>query len=146
MLNDDVHATGRLLIEIHNSNGELISSQESTNLVVTVGLGLIATAIGTGTVTAMTHMAVGSNATAAALGNTTLGTELGRVALTSTTVTGPQIVYIASFPAGTGTGALTEVGLFNATPAGSMLARSVFTVVNKAAGDSLTVTWTITVG
>ena len=42
------------------------------------------------------------------------------------------------------TGAVTEAGIFNAASGGTMLCRTVFSVVNKGADDSLSVTWTIT--
>ena len=54
-------------------------------------------------------------------------------------------LYVASFEAGDATGAVTEAGLFNAVTGGDMLCRTVFAVVNKAADDTMTVTWTITV-
>ena len=97
------------------------------------------------TATAMTHMAIGSGSTAAAAGDTALGTQLGIVTLTSTTVSTNTVQYAATFAAGTGTGAVTEAGLFNASSSGTMLCRTVFSVVNKASGDSMTITWTITV-
>ena len=40
---------------------------------------------------------------------------------------------------------LQKFGVFNASSSGTMLCRSVFSVVNKAAGDSMTVTWVITI-
>ena len=93
----------------------------------------------------MSHMAVGSGTTAAAAGNTGLESILGsREALDSTTVTDNTITYVSSFEAGEGTGAITEAGIFNASTAGTMLCRTVFSVVNKAADDTLQITWTIT--
>ena len=47
--------------------------------------------------------------------------------------------------AGEGTGALTEAGIFNASSSGTMLCRTEFSVVNKGASDSMTITWTVTV-
>ena len=97
------------------------------------------------TATAMSHMAIGSGSTAAAAGNSALGSELGRVALTSTTVSGAVVTYVATFAAGTGTGAVTEAGILNASSSGDLLCRTVFSVVNKGASDSMTITWTVTV-
>jgi hypothetical protein len=102
------------------------------------------------TATAMSHMAVGSGSVAAAAGNTALGSELGRVTLTSTTivttsVTNDAVQYVATFNAGTGTGAVTEAGILNAASAGTMLCRTVFAVINKGALDTLTITWKVTV-
>ena len=90
-------------------------------------------------------MAIGTGSTAAAASNTALGSQSARTTLTSTTVSGADITYVDTFPAGTGTGAITEAGLFNASSGGTMLCRTVFSVVNKGASDSMTITWTVTV-
>jgi hypothetical protein len=95
-------------------------------------------------------MAIGSGTVAAAGADAALGTELARVALTSTTivttnVTNDAIQYVATFLPGTGTGAVTEAGLFNDASAGTMLCRTVFPVINKGAADTLTVTWKVTI-
>lgn len=140
-----IKATGALKIVLRGADGQVKHEQEVKNLVVTTGLGFIASRMKDATANAMSHMALGSGNTAAAAGDTALGTELGRVALTSTTVTGNQVVYVASFGAGAGTGAVTEAGIFNAGAAGTMLCRTVFAVVNKAAGDTMSITWTVTI-
>jgi len=93
----------------------------------------------------MSHMAIGTGSTPAAAGDSALGTQAARVALTSTTVTNAEVAYVATFGAGTGTGAITEAGLFNASSGGTMLCRTVFSVVNKGSSDSMTITWTVTV-
>ena len=145
MLHDTIKMTGDLKIVLTDENGQIKHEQEVKNLVVTVGKNFIASRMKDTTDTAMTHMAVGSGTTAAAVGDTTLGTELGRVSLTSTTVTTNNVAYVATFPAGTGTGAVTEAGLFNASSSGTMLCRTVFSVINKGAADTLGITWTVTV-
>lgn len=145
MILDKVKMTGKLSIELRGPDGELKQSQEVENLVVTVGKNFIASRMKDATATAMSHMAIGTGAVAAAAGDTTLGAEVGRVALTSTTVTTNSVAYVATFPAGTGTGAITEAGILNAASVGTLLCRTVFSVVNKAAADSLTITWTVTV-
>ena len=94
----------------------------------------------------MSHMAVGSGSGTAAANNPALGTELGRVALTSTVATNNAVAFVATFGAGVGTGAVTEAGLFNASTAGVMLCRTVFGVVNKEAADTMSITWTVTIG
>ena len=96
----------------------------------------------------MSYMGVGSGASAAAAGDTDLGSILGsRKILDSATIAGSnneKVVYITTFSAGEGTGAITEAGVFNASTAGDMLCRTVFAVVNKAAADTMVITWTIT--
>jgi len=144
--NEKIIATGELKIVVTAPDGTVKHEQEVKNLVVTTGLGYIASRMKDATATAMSHMAIGTGSTAAAAGNTTLGTESARVALTSTTVTAAAVAYVATFPAGTPASltAITEAGLFNASSAGTMLCRTVFSVVNKDAGDTMSITWTVT--
>ena len=55
------------------------------------------------------------------------------------------IAYVSSFEAGDATGAVVvEAGIFNASSSGTMLCRVVFSAINKAADDTMSVTWTIT--
>jgi hypothetical protein len=144
--NEQIVATGALKITVTAPDGAIKQEQEVKNLVVTTGLGYIASRMKDATATAMTHMAIGTGTTAAAAGNTGLVTESARVALTSTTVTGSAIAYVATFPAGTPAtlAAITEAGIFNASSAGTMLCRTVFSVVNKDVGDTMSITWTVT--
>lgn len=144
MINDQINITGQVRIVITGADGQVKDQREIKNLVVTVGKEFIAARM-VGTPTAMSHMALGSTNTAAAAGNTALGTELGRVALASSTATGAVVTYTATFPAGTATGAVVEAGVLNAASAGTMLCRTVFAVVNKGADDAMSVTWSITV-
>jgi len=145
MIKEFLSAKGVLSIAVRDETGALKQEYEATNLVVDTGLAYIASRMKDTSKTAMSHMAIGSGSTAPAAGNTTLGSQLGRVALTSTTVTANSVEYIASFPAGTGTGAVTEAGILNASSGGDLLCRTTFDVINKAAGDSMTITWTVTV-
>jgi hypothetical protein len=147
MINDSIKITGDVKIDIIGADGAVKDSREIKNLVVTVGKSYIASRMKDATATAMTHMELGTGTTAAAVGDTALQSAIAgsRVTLASTTVTANAIEYVASFPAGTGTGAVTEAGVFNAASAGTMLCRTVFSVVNKGAADAMSVTWTITV-
>jgi len=140
MLNDGLKLTGKLSIAINN---EVV--QEIPNVVVTDGKGYVASRMKDATATAMSHMAIGTGSTAAAASDSALGNEAGRVSLTSTTVTNNEVEYVATFGAGTGTGAITEAGILNAASSGTLLCRTVFSVVNKGAADSMTITWTVTV-
>lgn len=144
--NELLKATGRLSIQIKGPDGEVKDERTVDNLVVTAGLNYIASRMRDATATTMSHMAIGSGTATAAAANTALGTELGRVSLTSTTVSGNGVSYVASFGPAVGTGAITEAGLFNASSGGTMLCRTVFAVVNKEAGDTMSITWTVTIG
>jgi hypothetical protein len=141
---ESLSANGEVSITVTRADGS-VETTEIKNLVVNTGLNYIVSRMKDTTSGAMSHMAIGAGTTAAAAGNTTLGSELGRVALTSTTVSTNTIQYVASFLAGTGTGAVTEAGIFNASSAGTLLCRTVFGIVTKDVGDSMVITWTITV-
>jgi hypothetical protein len=144
-LNEIFKLTGKVHVTLTNEHGEIVE-QRATNLVVTTGKDFTASRmVGTAS-NIMSHMAVGSDNTAAAVGNTALGAELGRVALTAGTASGNVVTYTATFGAGVGTGGIQEAGIFNASSGGTMLCRVVFAVVNKGANDTMAITWTVTVG
>ena len=138
MINDGLKMKGRLTIAL---NDEVV--QEVDNLVVTAGKNYVADRMKNNS-TVMSHMAIGTGTSAAGASDTTLGSESARTTLTSATVSSNTIVYVDTF-AGSGTGAITEAGVFNASSGGTMLCRTVFSVVNKGVDDSMTITWTITV-
>lgn len=144
MINDTIKVTGELKLTLTKPDG---NTHETVvpNIVVTDGKEYIASRMKDATATAMSHMAIGTGSTAAAAGDAALGSEAGRVALTSTTVTSNAVAYVATFAAGTGTGAITEAGIFNASSSGTLLCRTVFSVINKGAADTLGITWTVTV-
>lgn len=140
MIKDDLSLKGKLTIAV---NGQTV--REVPNLVVTAGKEFVASRMAGVSSNEMSHMAIGTDNTSPAAGNTALGSEAARVSLTSTTVTNADVVYVASFGAGTGTGSIVEAGLFNASSGGDMLCRTTFAVVNKQVDDSITITWTVTV-
>lgn len=149
-LNEDAKVKGRLTVVHSNAAGEVIDTFEVDNLVVTTGKQHIASRLGASSPpTAMSHMAIGSDSTTAAITQAALLAELGRVALTSTTVnvssTNSTVTYAATFPAGTGTGTVYEAGVFNASSSGVMLCRTTFPLVTKQSGDTIAITWVVTV-
>ena len=139
MISDNLRLTGAVTISL---NGVVV--QETNNLVVTAGKNWVADRMNDAN-TVMTHMALGTSATAAAAGQTALVAELDRNGLTSTTVSTNTVAYACTWAAGDGTGAITEAAILDAASSGDMLARTVFSVVNKGASDSITITWTITI-
>jgi hypothetical protein len=145
---ENLRLSGQLDIVVRDKDGNIKTERQVRNLVVRVGLAyIISRMVGTAK-SVMSHMALGAGATPADPADTALGSQLGsRVALDSTTISGSdneKVIYVCTFPAGTGTGAVTEAGVFNAGTAGDMLCRTVFAVVNKGADDTMIVTWTIT--
>jgi len=148
MIREALSPKGELKIVLRDKDGNIKDERLVKNLVTTAGKTYIAARMtDTSQPTDMSHMAIGTGSTAAAVGDTTLGTESARVALTGAegSPSTNTIVYTATFGAGTGTGALREAGVLNASSGGTLLCRTVYDVVNKGADDSITITWTITI-
>ena len=145
MINEELKLRGDVAIVLKDKDGNVKDSREINNLVVSSGLEFICSRMAGTSAGVMSHMALGSGTTAAAAGQTDLVSILGsREALDSTSASSNTITYVSSFEAGEATGAVTEAGVFNAASSGTMLCRTVFAVVNKAADDTMSVTWTIT--
>lgn len=148
MIQENLKLSGQLNIVLKDKDGNVKDTRECKNLVVNAGLAYIVSRMVGTSKSVMSHMALGSGTTAAAAGQTDLVSVLGvREALDNTTISGTndeRVTYSASFEAGDGTGAVTEAGIFNALTGGDMLCRTVFPVVNKAADDTLAISWTIT--
>lgn len=144
-LNETFSVIGDVEITVTSIDGAIKDHREVKNLVVAVGKNWIASRMVNATDAVMSHMAIGTGTVTPNTANTALGTEAARVALTSTNRTNNQVTYSASFPSGTGTGSITEAGIFNASSLGTMLCRTVFTTVNKDILDTLTINWTVTI-
>ena len=145
MFTESVSIKGNLEVILLDEKGIQKDYRKIDNLVVAVGKQVIAARLIGNTIAIPSHMAVGTDATAAATGQTALGGELGRVVFDSTTRTTNVLTYVATFPAGTGTGALAEAAILNASSTGNMLCRTTFSTVNKAVGDTIVITWNVTV-
>jgi len=144
-IRDSIFVKGALKIVLADAQGNITDEREVPNLVVAVGKNFIASRmIGTSD-NIMSHMAIGTGTASPASGDTTLQSEAGRVTLNSNVRTNNAIAYVATFPAGTGTGAITEAGILNAGTDGILLCRTTFSVINKGAADTLGITWTVTV-
>tara|TARA_R100001463_G_scaffold120632_1_gene176729 strand:- start:1071 stop:1511 length:441 start_codon:yes stop_codon:yes gene_type:complete len=142
-VNEQLNMTGHLQIEL---NGQVV--RDIDNLVVTAGKGFVASRMIGTSAGVMSHMEVGTGTTNPAANDTALESAVSssRTAFTtSASVSGAVVTYVCAFAAGTGTGALTEAGIFNASSGGTMLCRTEFSVVNKGAADTMTITWTVTV-
>lgn len=147
-LAEKLKATGKVRIVQTNSSGETIKEFEVPNLVVTTGKDYIASKMvaTTNSPISMTHMGIGTGTGTPAAADSALGAAAGaRQSLAGSVVSTNTITYTATFAAGVGTGAVTEAGIFNALTSGTMLCRTIFPVVNKAAGDTIAITWVVTV-
>lgn len=129
-------------VELKDEHGNVKEIRDVYNTVTTPGKNGIADQIlASPTLGKPTHMAIGTGSPS----GTALGTELDRNALTSKTRSNAVVTMVGDWAAGDGTGAITEAGVFDASSTGNMWLSTTFSVVNKAAGDTLQITWTLTV-
>ena len=148
MFTESIALKGKVNIIHLDQFGNKKDERNIDNLVVTAGKTVIASRMAGNTTALMTRMGVGTSSSTAVIGDTSLGAAIaaGNVVLDSTTASTNTITYVATFPAGTGTGAVVEAGIFNGFPGvGSMLCRTVFSVVNKGASDVIVITWVVSV-
>lgn len=120
--------------------GNIKDERELHNTVTDAGLaGIIDQVLDSPSLNKIGWMAIGEGTPTALL----LGAEIARVAFTSKTRSLATVTVIAVFGAGVGTGAITEAGTFDVVTAnsGNMWMKNSFAVINKTAGDSLTLTW-----
>jgi hypothetical protein len=146
MIDESMQLHGAMTLIVSRVNGDTETIYRD-NLIVNVGFDFIADAIGKAASrpAVMGYIALGTGTTAAASTQSALVTELDRNAATYAHTAGTKtFTFTADFPAGDGTGAITEAGVFNAATAGIMLDRVVFPVVNKGVDDSLTAVFTFT--
>lgn len=128
---------------IKRLRGQVCNQDLITNAGFAAVAGLILTDIA---VNDFDYLAIGTGVVAADVTDTTLGTETHRVAGTGTrvqtTVANDTAQLVVTFSGFAGTEAVTEIGMFNATPAGNMLMRQVFTALNVDwdEGDSIVMT------
>ena len=142
MIKEDVKASGTLTIV---KNGVVVRQEE--NLVVSTGLSHMSARLLSAADAVISHMGLGSGTTAAALSQTALVSELDREPFSSATqvttnTSNDSVQYVADFPPGSATGAITEAALLNST---KMLSRTTFPVVNKQALDTISITWKIVI-
>jgi hypothetical protein len=146
MFSEPMQLKGTLELTLFKSNRE-IETRRKDNIIVNVGYDFIANAIGkpSSRPSVMSHIGVGTGATAPAAGNTALLAQLNRQPVVYTHAVGTKTFsFSADFAAGIATGALTEAGVFNAASSGIMFDRVVFSVINKGADDTLSATFTFT--
>jgi len=125
--------------------GELLRVIEQKNMIVDTGLDFITYAISRST-TPMAYIAAGDGSTAADHADTTLESELGRVATIGYDDTSPGIIrFRAIFESNQANGNIQEFGIFNDATAGTMFCRSVLgSSFTKDTSILVRVYWTLT--
>ena len=94
------------------------------------------------------YMAVGTSTTAPATSDTTLGSESSRIAINSFTTSNltsnpPSWRAEASWNTNQANTTLGEVGMFNSSSAGTLLAHATFGTVNKTTSNTLSISYTL---
>ncbi len=144
-----VELKGRWKAILTGPDGAVKQEVRGENVVCTNGKEFLASFLSSAAAAASTftmkYIAVGTDSTGEAAANTALGTELARQTGTASYVSNQMYRVTATFAAGTGTGAIVEYGLFSSSTGGTMLNRDTESVVNKAAGDTLTVQCDLTI-
>lgn len=141
---------GSVHVRLVGPDGKLKQEHTNHNLVVTVGKTYLATWLAAASQAGefMSYIALGTGTTSPASGDTALQTELvgGGYSRQQGTLSSSSNVWQnqCTFGPGNGTAAITEAGLFTASSSGTMFARQVFSAYNKAAGDTLIITWSVT--
>ncbi len=144
-MNSGLEVVGHVKLVLYDALGNVKQIEEVDNLITTAGRNAIIERLDSSPGTSQpTHMAVGTGTNAAAAGDTTLQTEVDRNALTSNTSSTNVLTMVGDWAAGDATAAITEEGVLNNSSGGTLYARSVFSVINKAASDTLQITHTFT--
>lgn len=131
-------------LKVHDAEGNLKDQRTFHNLICTAGKQKLLATASQKYIKDFAYIAIGTGTTAANATDTALVTEVARSLATLSNPDANTYQAQVTFGAGTGTGAITEVGLLDASSTGDLLMRQVFSAVNKLSADSLTVTVTIT--
>jgi hypothetical protein len=119
----------------------LIVKTVHRNRVLDAGLAWIINNCVNGKQTDIVNMAIGSGANPVQPGDSGLNNELARISGIPQ-ASGGSIVLSVTFPENSGTGTISELGIFLGS--GAMFARSVIPAQNKSSTTSMQVQWTIT--
>lgn len=141
-MNEAISLVGEVEILLNN-----VVVVKKKNLIVQVGKNFLANAVISNSTSPFVAIAVGTGTTAATVNDTALQSELYRGAYSSSSVAANVVTLTKVLSAGVATGAISEAGIFNnAISGGTMLSHIVFSTISKLSVDTLTLTWTITVG
>lgn len=134
---------------IRDINGKIKDKWKVKNAVMNAGFAQLALLAGDASAVPFTYLAVGTSTTAVAPSQTALQAEItdtglarasGTVSRVTTTVTNDtyQITYTWT---ASGTKAVEEIGVFNASSSGTMLSRALTSTRTVLNGETLTATY-----
>ena len=154
-MNEGTGIKGHVKVELRDELGNMKHYQEFPNTITNVFDAHAAARLSGVSDNIISFIAIGSGDSQAAV-DTTLDHLINIVALSGTTgsilqLTGANdndLQAVGYWGAGAGTGSITEAGLFkmSGTTLGSMCAYTDSINVQKGASDTLTLTWTLTLG
>lgn len=149
-INDQINTVGHMTGELFGPDGKLKQRVEIKNTVTVLAHKMAADQwLAAPAVAVPGWMEVGTGSAQDA-NDSTLETYIAgsRTALDSKTRGGADaiITMVCTFPAGTGTGTITEAGVFNVVTENTtdMILYATFGAVTKGADDAFVVTWTAT--
>ena len=147
-LHEGVRLSGHFVADLFGPDGMLKDSREVHNVDTTLAHAMTANRLSdTVTIAIPNWMELGTGDSQGA-GDSVLDAYIAgsRTVLDSSTAVAAVLTMICTFPAATGTGAVTEAGVFNVVTQNTtdLICYADFSVINKGAADSLVVTWTLT--
>jgi hypothetical protein len=135
-------------MKLYGPDGDLKDARDGTNVITTNGLEFMSSFLNSAATAASTftmrYIAIGTDATGEAAGDSALGTELSRHTGVVSNNSSSIFEVKATFATGSGTGSIVEYGIFSANTGGTMWARDTESAINKGANDTLEVTAQIT--
>lgn len=148
---DTIEPKGRINLKCFRVDGSLKWEVDTNNLVTSAGKAQLALLAGDASATPFTYLEVGTSSTAVSVGQTALQAAittggLARAAATvsrvTTTVTNDSLRLVYTWTA-SATHAVEEIGIFNASSAGTMLGRALTGTKNLVSGETLVGTYTV---
>ena len=144
-IKDGVCLESNMLIELIDSKGNIKDVRRIHNAITDAArFGIMDQVLAAPSLNKPGWIELGTGSPAATL----LGAYIAgsRVAMTTKTRLNNVVTFVGDWPAGTGTGAITEAGVFDVVTANTvnMWCSASFAVLNKGASDVLKITWTLT--
>lgn len=145
------HGEGSFVMQLFK-DGREVGRREGRNTIVQTGMTFMARRVMGETNAKMQYIQLGKSGTAAASAQTNILSALakttlsGRQTVATTSMNGRTATLEHTWTAGEFSAAgLEEAGLFNALTTSSvlMLARFVYTLVNKSSSDTIKISWSI---
>lgn len=146
-IQERIGLSGRVTIQVRDLNGTLLRVVEQDNLVVKTGRNLMRDLLG-GFVTAFpSHLAAGTNGTAADDEDIALAEEVTRILVISRTQGVSQLTIRAFMGSTVGNGFdYVEAGLFNGSASDAnavMFSRATHDPITKSASNTITYIWNL---